>query len=106
MYVGFCRHINEIFLAYERGDFKLSVNLVQVCFELWKRNNSCWGGAPFDVNDELCIFGTFVEQLNGIQGEIKNSLETDFEYPSQKLTNAIFMYFWNIIFDKLRRKSL
>ena len=34
MYVGFCQYIDEIFLAYERRDFKLSVNLEEVCFEL------------------------------------------------------------------------
>ena len=34
MYVGFCQYIDEIFLAYERGDFKLSINLVQVYFDI------------------------------------------------------------------------
>ena len=79
MYVGFCQYIDEIFLAYERGDFKLSVNLVEVYFELWKRNNSCWGGALFTfwtLEEIQCYYSLHAIMKHG--SKVKQEMKWEF----------------------------
>ena len=52
MYVGFCKDIDEIFFACEKGKSNLLNELVEGCFGLLKKIYSCWGGAPFQVDSQ------------------------------------------------------